>query len=355
MNINRSTKNWAEGQTSALKSERPTDLDATRFKEVYGDQKLGDVANKLADPNYVDPAKMRKVGGDKLDKDAFMKLMLTQMQHQDPSNPLKSHEMAAQMAQFTSLEQLSNINKTLENMALTQNAGSPMESLGLIGKVVQGDSSRFTRVAGEKSHELAFKLPDAATKIKIEVKNPEGKTVKEFSLANLKAGDNRISWNGISDEGLETRPGDYSFTIHAEKSNGKKMVVDTAFEGQISGVKFVSGQPVLMIGDKTIKLNEVQEIKMPTQKTATSSFMPMSSAGVASAAMGSSGAATAANDSSSMASATHDVTPKDQIKEATGKEPEPTENNLGDFAMSQNLINKLNKQLGEENGGQVKF
>lgn len=339
MNISRSTKNWAENQNSALKTDRTPDLDAARFKEAYGDQSVGDVANKLADPNYVDPAKMRKVGGDKLDKDAFMKLMLTQMQHQDPSNPLKSHEMAAQMAQFTSLEQLSNINTTLEKMSLSQNAGSPMETLGLIGKIVQGDSSRFTRVAGEKTHELSFKLPEASTETKIDVKNPEGKVVKTFTLHNLKSGENKISWNGISEDGLETRPGDYTFDINAQKSNGKKMVVDTAFEGQISGVKFVSGQPILMIGDKTIKLNEVQEIKMMDQK-------PMQLPQALGAGLPQLGASVPQQN---------DVTPQDQVKEATGKEPEPTENNLGDFAMAQNLINKLNKELGEENGGQVKY
>ncbi|MGE5087339.1 MAG: flagellar hook capping FlgD N-terminal domain-containing protein, partial [Bacillota bacterium] len=68
-------------------------------KAKVGEEDLGAVANKLSDPNWTDPSKkVRTAGNPNLDKDAFFKLMLAQMKNQDPTNPMKSHEMAAQLA-----------------------------------------------------------------------------------------------------------------------------------------------------------------------------------------------------------------------------------------------------------------
>src|SRR5690606_29823848 len=113
VNVGKSTvKYWSDApQASALKSDGMKSSGAGEFEKAYGKQSLGEVLNKIADPSWVDQSKMRKVGNPTLDKDAFMKLMLHQMQNQDPTNPLKSHEMAAQLAQFSSLEQMSNMNE----------------------------------------------------------------------------------------------------------------------------------------------------------------------------------------------------------------------------------------------------
>src|SRR5690606_35195937 len=109
--------------------------------EALGGQDVGEFLNKIADPNWVDPQKrFRATGNDKLDKEAFMKLMLAQMKNQDPTNPMKSHEMAAQLAQFSSVEQLSNINTTLTAMQAGQKPTESFQALNFIGKAVAGDS-----------------------------------------------------------------------------------------------------------------------------------------------------------------------------------------------------------------------
>lgn len=318
MNVGQTTKAFSQAPQENLgRHEKVNQAELAEFKKAFGDQEVGDVLNKLSDPNWVDPAKMRKVGNPKLDKDAFLKLMLTQMQNQDPTNPLKSHEMAAQLAQFTSLEQLSNMNQTLESMAKNQNADSPMESLNLIGKMVQGDAAKFTRQAGEKNHDFLFKLPQDASKVKIEVKNQEGKVLKSFDLAALKAGENKISWNGVGDDGLEGRAGEYRFEIKAESSPGKSINVDTSFDGQITGVKFVGNLPVLMVGNKTVKMTDVQQIRLPDGPTN---------------------------------SQVQDVTPMDQLKQATGKEQEPQMGNLADLNLPPELMNQVSKEMEGGNG-----
>src|SRR3989338_843220 len=97
-----------------------------------------------------------------LGKDDFLKLMSVQLQFQDPISPLKNEEMAAQMAQFSALEQMVNMNTTLEKMAAARPAENMMTS-ALIGKSVKTDSSQFALEKG-KPTELAFNLTGEADK-----------------------------------------------------------------------------------------------------------------------------------------------------------------------------------------------
>src|SRR5689334_11359839 len=104
------TQTWSNSpQRTDWKSDGAQNISAIDKANHMPEDSVGDMLNKVADPNYVDQSKkMRTVGNNQLGKDAFMSLLLTQMKNQDPTNPLKSHEMAAQLAQFTSLEKLNN-------------------------------------------------------------------------------------------------------------------------------------------------------------------------------------------------------------------------------------------------------
>lgn len=319
MNVGKSTvKTWSDAQqVSSLKGPSTKASGAGEFEKAFGDQSLGDVLNKIADPSWVDRSKMRQVGNPTLDKDAFMKLMLHQMQNQDPTNPLKSHEMAAQLAQFSSLEQMSNINDTLKEMSSHQNKAQQFDVMQFIGKSVTGDSSSFTRIRGEKLHELSFKLPQDAKATKINIKNAEGKVVKELQIPGLKSGNNSVAWNGVTADGLEARTGEYRFEIEATGMDGRRLAVDTKFEGPVTGVKFVNGQPVLLVGNKTVKVHEVQSIQAPKMI----SMLPES----------------------------NDVTPQDQLTEATGQEQELTEiqSNLAELNLSPQLMERITKEMNE--------
>src|SRR5688500_17684299 len=118
MNVKTGTKTWSTAeQTSSMKGDGKNTLSAQDRQKILGEEDLGTHLNKIADPNWVDPAKMRKVGNSELDKDAFLKLFLAQLKNQDPTNPMESHELAAQLAQFSSLEKLNNIDTGIAGMA----------------------------------------------------------------------------------------------------------------------------------------------------------------------------------------------------------------------------------------------
>ena len=241
-------------------------LSAIDEKKVLGDQTLGDYLNKVADPNHIDPEKkIRAVGKNELGKDDFLKLMLTQMKHQDPTNPLKSHEMAAQLAQFTSLEQLVNINEGIKGLggASTNSHGGNMDAMAFIGKVVSGDSSQISHGEIDEKHTISFKLARRATEAKIEIQDRAGNVIRELEMKDLKKGENKIEWNAETSDGLVARPGEYKVVINAKASNGRKIHADTRFEGQITGVKFSPAGPILLVGEQGVRLRDVKKVVDP--------------------------------------------------------------------------------------------
>ena len=190
--------------------------------------------------------------------------MLTQLKQQDPTNPLKSHEMAAQLAQFSSVEQLSNMNQTLTKMS-TKGENDKFDVLNLIGKMVSGDSGQIDRKVGDKEHMVEFTLPTKAEKATITIKDDKGMAVKSYELKDLKKGKNQIQWNGLHSDGKDARVGQYSVSINAQY-RGKKVEASTQFSGAVEGVQFTAKGPVLMVGGKTLNLRDVKQIKVPKVK-----------------------------------------------------------------------------------------
>ena len=265
MEIKAGTKTWAEpGQKVDLKSEIPQAQLSDAQKQALGADNLGSVLNKVSDPNYVDPSKkVRGVGNKEMDKDAFFKLMMAQMKNQDPTNPLKNHEMAAQLAQFSTLEQMSNMNVTLKELKAGNKPIEEFQALNMIGKKVAGDSSKVTRTDVDKEHEFAFKLPQGAKEAGIKIMNTKGEVIREYKFSELQAGDNKVVWNGETEDGRKAPAGNYFFQTEATGHAGQKLQVKTDFEGIISGMSFSPEGPVLQIGKQTVRLKDVRQFSDP--------------------------------------------------------------------------------------------
>lgn len=267
LSVKGGTQTWSNAQQQVdFPKDNTRSISAEDQQQFFGEQDIGAVLNKVADPNWVDPAKqVRQVGDNSLDKDAFMKLLLTQMKHQDPTNPMQSHEMAAQLAQFTSLEKLTNINQGINALAKAQAPSHNFEALALIGKAVAGDSAKIDRMAENDQHPISFALKGDAQKAEIKIKDADGRLVRTLEVANLKTGRNEVVWNGKLDNGTDANRGAYVATIEAKGSNGRKIHADTQFSGVISGVNFTAQGPVLMIGKQAVSLKDVKEIVDPTR------------------------------------------------------------------------------------------
>src|SRR3954463_14122568 len=107
------------------------------------DAKRGEILERIS-REYGKPEDKQREAVKKLGKDEFFKIMITQIQHQDPLKPYQNEQMASQMAQFSALEQMVNVNQHLKKLTQAQ---EPLQNLGaasLIGKFVTADSSRVT-------------------------------------------------------------------------------------------------------------------------------------------------------------------------------------------------------------------
>jgi len=262
MSVKGGTQTWSNApQRSDFKSDGAQTMSATDKEKYFDGESVGDTANKLADPNWVDTSKkMRTVGNNELGKDAFMNLLLTQMKNQDPTNPLKSHEMAAQLAQFTSLEKLNNINDGIDKLRKDNQPDHNFQALAFIGKTVTMDNSKITHTEEAETHDLRFTLPQDAQKATLEIKDANGNTIRKMELKNLKAGPNSIVWNGKTEEGAGSPKGDYTLGVEAVGSNGRKLFVQTKADGVITGVNFTAHGAQLLMGKQVISLADVKSI-----------------------------------------------------------------------------------------------
>jgi flagellar basal-body rod modification protein FlgD len=223
ISIKGGTKTFSDAQPDRLQG-RASDqkLSAADREKFFGGQDLGSVLNKVADPNWVDPAKkVRTVGNSQMDKDAFLKLLLTQLKNQDPTSPLESHEMAAQLAQFTSLEKLTNIDSGIKSLAQAQKPEANFDALNLIGKAIQVDGSKILRNEETDIHDIKFNLSGNPISTEVKIKNAAGQLVRKLEYNNLKEGENAVSWNGMLEDGTKAPKGDYRVEISAKSSNGK--------------------------------------------------------------------------------------------------------------------------------------
>lgn len=241
--------------------------DPLSMKKEFGDKSLSQVLNEVSDPNFKgNQRKVNGVGNPEMGKDAFFKLMLTQLKQQDPTNPLKSHEMAAQLAQFSSVEQLSNINDTLAKMSTGSQDQGKYDVLSMIGKTVSGDSSQIDRMKGDKDHTVEFTVNKSVDQGVLNIKDDKGQIVKKYDLKNLKEGRNQVVWNGLHEDGKEARVGHYRAEITAS-SQGQKVDVSTQFTGAVDGVQFTAKGPVLLVDGKSLSLKDVKKIEVPKAGT----------------------------------------------------------------------------------------
>lgn len=183
-----------------------------------------------------------------LDKDDFMRIMITEMRHQDPTKPMDSDRMATQLAQITSVEQMKNIGGAIEKLSDKNTASDRLAMSGLIGKTVTVDKGRFSHQKGTLSA-INFDLPEDASKVKLVIMNERGEDIAERELEPKKAGTNVYDWDGINSSNTSVPTGTYMVRVEAENANGNQLNVNTVSIDKVVGVSFEGGEPNLLVGD----------------------------------------------------------------------------------------------------------
>jgi flagellar basal-body rod modification protein FlgD len=199
-----------------------------------------------------------------LGKDDFLKLLVAKLSHQDPLNPMEDEAFVAQLAQFSSLEQLQNMNDNLTedlqwNYLLSQTISNTMAT-SLIGRTVRADSSQlYLETAG--AADIAVDLDRAASQMTITIRDENGNVVRTMTERGLNEGDHVINWDGTDDEGVQVASGMYTVSISAVDGNGNDFSPNHYLEGKVKGVSYQDGIALLNVNGQQIPLGAVLEVK----------------------------------------------------------------------------------------------
>lgn len=223
----------------------------------------------MVDPitnSSVNTAATTAQGKSSLGKDDFMKLMISQLKNQDPLNPMDGTEFSAQLAQFSSLEQLSNLNSYMKqsidaNAVLTQSINNTLIT-GLIGKDVKINGGDL-QVRGQESIVLGYKLPVQAKTAQIKIYNESGTLVRTIDGVPTNSGNAKLSWDFTDNNGNKLPNGNYKFEVEALNNSGKKMSVNLFKIGMLDGVRFTDQGTVLIVGGAEYSISDIAEVLNP--------------------------------------------------------------------------------------------
>lgn len=198
--------------------------------------------------------------GGKLGKEEFLKLLVAQLRHQDPLSPMNADEMAVQLAQFSSVEQLMGIN---ERIGAQQEAQEAMlgalhatSALGALGKTVTalGDAVVIPESGGAS---VRVSVGDAGGSAVLRVFDAAGNEVGSRALGSVPGGVQSIELGSAAD-GLP--PGKYTYAVEVRGPGGEEVPVQTFTTARIDGVRYGSEGPTLVSGPLSIPIGSVVEI-----------------------------------------------------------------------------------------------
>ncbi len=213
--------------------------------------------------NVTTGSKSQVESGKILGKDDFLKLLVTQLQFQDPTSPMKDQDFIAQLAQFSSLEQLQNMGNQLENSTqwdylLSQTINNTMAA-SIIGKNIKATTNEVY-LSQSGSAEIGFELAGFADGVKIEISDRSGNLIRSIEKSNLLEGDGQVEWDGKDILGKRVAPGTYTLSIKAYNSDNSPVAANILLEGKVTGVKYVEGNAYLMVEGLDVPLSDVVQI-----------------------------------------------------------------------------------------------
>ncbi len=209
---------------------------------------------------------------DALDKDAFLRLMLAQLQNQDPLEPLDGTDYSAQLAQFSSLEQMTNINNTLNmsldaNYLLTQSINNSMTA-ALIGNEVK-IAGNTVPYEGQDKVTIGYDLIANSHDVSVKIYDSNGRLVKTFDDLDTSMGEYKLSWDFTDNNGKTVSPGNYKVEIEATNNNLTEMKVPQYFVGPINAVRYSAEGTTLVVNGLEYDISEVFEVLGSTNSMAS--------------------------------------------------------------------------------------
>jgi len=192
-----------------------------------------------------------------LNKQAFLELLVTQLRYQNPVNPTSNEEMIAQSAQFSSLEEMQNLNASVKSLIQIQESSGKTAALNLIGKQVILEDSSLS-LTGQSPVELHYSLPEEAS-VTINILNASEHSVMTINPGEQLAGEYGLVWDGLDSDGIRLPDGEYTYQVSAVDADGREVGASQTVSGIVDGIIFGS-EPYVSIGSLRAPLWAVTEV-----------------------------------------------------------------------------------------------
>ncbi len=211
-------------------------------------------------PTVPTPDPTEGVGKSELDQQDFMTLFITQLQYQDPMEPMDSYEMASQMAQFSNMEATMQMSANMERLLDYQTSQNNLQLLSLLDKEVQAIGNSIAVSEGETGRGV-FNLVEASESVTIEIYNENNRLVRQIEMGSMQVGEFELDWDGMNSGGDQVADGLYSYVVDARNQYSEPVEVDYRMVGRVTGVQFDSGTAVVTLDDHVaISVSEVVQV-----------------------------------------------------------------------------------------------
>jgi flagellar basal-body rod modification protein FlgD len=223
---------------------------------VIGENMSIDIVNSTS--AKTDPTLKLPKPNNELGKDDFLLLLTTQLRYQDPTKPMSNEQFIAQTAQFSSLEQMQEMNSSMSSLLEFQKTSTKASALALIGKKVAADTSTFT-LSDKSSASLDYKLPKDAN-VTIKIYDSSHNVVKSADLGKKLTGSYTFSWDGNNNYGIRANSGNYTYEIAAKDANGQDVSINKMVSGIVDGVSINGDQIQLTVGSSNFPLSAITQV-----------------------------------------------------------------------------------------------
>ncbi len=198
-------------------------------------------------------------GNEELGKNQFLELMIAQFNNQDPLDPAKNEDFIAQLAQFSSLEGIQNLNATVESMAAAMRSSTTLQAASLVGRSVLAPAPRAMMEGQGLGGNIVN--PHENSEVVVEITGPGGALVRRMSLGPQPEGDVRFLWDGQDEAGAQQPAGSYGVNAYAVTEDGP-IELEVELPERVASVSIEDGETLLnLTGGATVALSDVRELQ----------------------------------------------------------------------------------------------
>ncbi len=223
----------------------------------------------MADSNTILPAELQHLalkqtteakGNSELGQADFLNLMLTQLQNQDPTNPMDSANFMSQMAQFSTVNGITELNTSFGTLSSSLQSNQALQASTMVGSTVLVPSEIAELNAGSQVNGKIF-LENSTGALMLNIADASGQTVKQINLGTQEAGLVEYNWDGTDNNGNQLPAGTYSINA-ASISNGEPVAQTVLVNAKVESVSLISGsEPLVNLnGLGAYSMNDVLEI-----------------------------------------------------------------------------------------------